>query len=30
VAWSILYCARRTIEIVPPSSLVISLGMGAD
>ena len=26
----ILYCAHRTIDMLPPSLLVISLGMGAD
>jgi hypothetical protein len=30
VGWSILDCARRTIYVLPPSLLVLSLGMGAD
>jgi hypothetical protein len=32
-AWSILDCVRRTSTLhpkIPPSSLVTSLGMGAD
>ena len=28
VGWSVLYCARRTIEMVPPSLLVVSQGWG--
>jgi hypothetical protein len=30
VAWLILDCARRTIYMILPSSLVVSSGMGAD
>jgi len=30
VAEAALYCAHRTIDMLPPSLLVISLGMGAD